>query len=137
MKDFKNIHFDLLDVNVNLTPDLLINRGGVTFTKRVLEDLNYPAHVQYCLNAEQKVFAVRACKSNESRAVPFSKPKAEQTQTMNTGNKNIAEPIKAMLDNYDPQMRYRIVGHFDMDTRTVYYDLEEAVAEVFRPQKAE
>ncbi len=95
MKDFKNINFDLMDTNVNVTPDIFINRGGITFTKRVLEDLNYPAHVQFSLSSEHKVFAVRVCKSNETKATPFSKPKAEQTQTVNTGNKNISDPVKS------------------------------------------
>ncbi|MEM1483564.1 hypothetical protein V6615_01675 [Oscillospiraceae bacterium PP1C4] len=137
MKDFKNISFDLIDANINLTPDIFINRGGITFTKRVLEDLNYPAHVQYSLNSEQKVFAVRACKSNETKAMPFSKPKTEQTQTVNTGNKNIAEPVKAMLDAYNPKLRYRVSGHLDAESRTLYFDLDEAVPEAFRAQKEE
>lgn len=137
MKDFKNITFEIIDINVNLTPDIFINRSGITFTRRVLEDLNYPAHVQYSISPEQKVFAVRACKGTESKAVPFSKSKSEQTQTMNTGNKNIYEPVKALLDSYDPQMRYRIRGHFDAESRTMYFDLEEAVAEPFRAQKGE
>ncbi len=137
MKDFTNISFELIDANVNLTPDMFVNRGGITFTKRVLEDLNYPAFVQYCISPEQKVFAIKFCKSNEVKSVPFSKPKAEQSQTTSTGNKNIAEPIKALIDDYDPMMRYRVKGHFDADSRIIYYDLEEAVAEAFRAPKDE
>lgn len=137
MKDFNNINFELIDANTNISPDMFINRSGITFTRRVLDDLNYPSFVQYCINPEQKVFAVRFCKSNESKAVPFSKPKAEQSQTLNTGNKNIAEPIKALLNDYDPMMRYRVKGHFDAENRTVFFDLEEAVAEAFRAQREE
>lgn len=137
MKDFSSISFELIDPYVNLTPDIFINRGCITFTKRVLEDLNYPAYVQYCINPEQKVFAVRFCKSNEAKAVPFAKPKSEQTQTISTGNKNILEPIKALLNEYSPQMRYRVKGHFDTENRTVYFDLEQAVEEAFRTPKDE
>lgn len=63
MKDFKNINFELIDINVNSTPDLYINRATITFSKKVLEDMNYPANVQYCISPENRVFAIRACKS--------------------------------------------------------------------------
>lgn len=71
MKDFKNINFDIIDLTVNATPDIYINKNNITFIKKVLEDLGYPANVQYCVSAENKVFAVRACKSNEAK-VPRS-----------------------------------------------------------------
>lgn len=137
MKNFTKLNFELIDANLNLTPDMFITETGITFSKRVLEDLNYPSFVQYCINPEQKVFAVRFCKSNESKAVPFSKSKAEQRQTMNTRNKNIAEPIKAFIASYNPQLRYCVKGHFDAESRTVYYDLEEAVVKPFRAPKGE
>lgn len=135
MKDFKAISFDLIDINVNSSPDIFINRTNITFSKRVLEDMNYPSYAQYCINSEQKVFAIRACKSNESKAVAFSKPKADQTQTLNSSNKNIVEPIKALLPPAAPNTRYRIQGHYDSETRTMYFDLEDAVEELFRANK--
>ena len=47
LKDFKAITFEVIDINVNATPDIFINRNGITFSKRVVEDLGYPANVQY------------------------------------------------------------------------------------------
>lgn len=138
MKDFKGLTFEIIDLNVNATPDVYINRTSITFSKKVLEDLNYPANVQYCVNAASKVFAVRACKSNESKSTPFAKPKSEQTQTLSTSNKNLVESIKAlMLDGYDPEMRYKMTGHFDQERRTIYYDIEEAVVDLYRKSKTE
>ena len=52
MKDFKNISFDIIDLTVNASPDIYINKCGISFTKKVLEDLGYPANVQYCISAE-------------------------------------------------------------------------------------
>lgn len=138
MKNFKGLTFEIIDLNVNATPDVYINRNSITFSKKVLEDLNYPANVQYCLNATSKVFAIRVCKSNDSKATPFSKPKTDQTQTLSTSNKNLVESIKALMaDEYNPEMRYKVAGHFDQESRTMYYDMEEAVVDHSRRSKSE
>lgn len=138
MKDFKNINFELIDINVNSTPDLFINRATITFSKKVLEDMNYPANVQYCISPENRVFAIRACKSNESKPVPFSKPRAEQINTLSTGNKNLVEPIKAMLpEKCKPDQRYKVTGYFDADSRTMFFDMDEVVEDTFRQIKAQ
>lgn len=138
MKNFKNINFDIIDLTVNATPDIYINKNNITFTKKVLEDLGYPANVQYCVSAENKVFAVRACKSNEAKSTPFSKPKGEQTTTLSTSNKNFIESVRTLMkDSCKPKLRYKITGYFDAETRTIFFDMEEAIEDAFRTQKAE
>lgn len=138
MKDFKAITFELIDINVNATPDIYLNRSGITFSKKVVEELNYPANVQYCISAENRVFAVRACKSNENKPVPFSKPKSEQTITVSTSNKNLLEALRAIMpEDYNPELRYKVTGHFDADSRTMFFDMEEAVADLFRQSKVD
>lgn len=138
MKDFKAITFEVIDINVNATPDIYINRNSITFSKKVLEDLNYPANVQYCVSAEDRVFAIRVCKSNEAKPTPFSKPKTEQTATLSTGNKNLVETVKAMMpEGYKQTQRYKVTGVFDADSRTMYYDLDTAVVDAFRQPKEE
>lgn len=138
LKDFRAITFEVIDINVNATPDIFINRNGITFSKRVLEDLGYPAHVQYCVSPENRVFSLRSCKSNEAKAVPFSKPKAEQTATLSTSNKNVVESIKALMpDSYDEKKRYKVTGVFDSDSRIMYFDMEEAKEDAFRQVKSE
>ena len=86
--DFSALNFETLDANVNAYPDLFINQNGVTFTKRVIEDLGYPAYVLCLLDPKAKVFAIRACKSNEPKAFKFSKAKSEQKGVVTIGNKN-------------------------------------------------
>lgn len=138
MKDFKNINFDIIDLSVNATPDIYINKSTITFTKKVLEDLGYPANVQYCISAEAKVFAIRVCKSNEAKSTPFSKPRAEQTSTLSTSNRNFIESVRALMpETCDPKLRYKVTGCFDSDSRTIYFDMEEAVEDLFRAVKAE
>lgn len=136
MKDFKNINFEIIDLNMNSSPDMYLNKTGITFSKKILEDLNYPANVQYCISPENKVFAIRVCKSNESKPVPFSKPRNEQTATFNTSNKNLIESIRAIMpENYNIERRYKITGYFDAEARTMFFDMDEAVLDLFRQPK--
>lgn len=65
--DFSSLNFETLDANVNAYPDLFVNQNGVTFTRKVLEDLGYPAYVLCLLDPKARVFAIRACKSNEAK----------------------------------------------------------------------
>jgi len=127
-----NIKLEVLDITTNATPDIFLNQNGVTFSKRVLEDLNYPQHVQYCIDSEQKVFAIRPCKSNEAKATPFSKPKAEQTATLAISNKNLLDVLRSLIKDYNAKKRYRIVGQYDPESKVMYYDMAAAEISVYR-----
>ena len=61
---------------------MFVNLTGIPFTKRILDDMNYPANVQYAIDAGNKVFAIRACKVNDAKAVPFSKPNQSKRQRL-------------------------------------------------------
>ena len=107
--DFSNITLEVIDINSNATPDMFINQNRVTFSKRVLEDLNYPPYIQYCVDPGQSIFAIRPCKGTEAKATPFSKPRAEQTATLICNNKNLLDVIRNMIPNLSPKKRYKIV----------------------------
>ena len=51
--DFSKINLEVIDINTNADPDIYINQNGITFSKRVLEDLNYPQNVQYAIDPAQ------------------------------------------------------------------------------------
>ena len=135
--NFANINLEVIDINTNAAPDIFINLNGITFSKRVLEDLNYPQNVQFCLDATHKVFAIRVCKGNEAKATNFSKPKAEQTTTLSCGNKNLREVIVTMIPNYDEKKRYKVTGEYDSENRVMYFDMSTAEESTFRSPKAE
>lgn len=130
--NFYNLTLEVIDINTNATPDIYINQNGITFSKRVLEDLGYPQNVQYSFDATQRVFAIRPCKGNEAKATPFSKPKAEQSTTLSTSNKNIHDVVSALIPDYDPKKRYKVKGYFDAENRVMYYDMSEAEESAFR-----
>lgn len=131
--DFSALNFETLDANVNAYPDIFINQTGVTFTKRVVEDMGYPAYILCQLDAKNKVFAIRMCKSNEPRAFRFSKPRGEQKTTVSISNKNLIEPIRGSMEGvWEPDKRYRVRGFWVADAKTMCFDLSEGVKEDFR-----
>ena len=133
--DFTNINLEIIDININATPDIFINQNGVTFSKRVLEDLNYPSNVQYGIDADKRIFAIRVCKSKDPKAVPFSKTKTEQTTTLSCGNKNLHDVLAALIPNYEKNNRYKISGEFDSENKIMYYDMTTAELSMFRAPK--
>ena len=124
--NFKNITLEVIDLNTNATPDIFINQNLITFSKRVLEDLNYPQKVQYCSSPTNNIFAIRVCKNNDAKATAFSKPKDEQTSTLTCGNKNLRDVIVKMIPNFNPKRRYKITGEYDHENRVMYFDMTTA-----------
>ena len=123
---YSNINLELVDLNAGASPDIFLNQGGVTFSKRVLEVLGYPQYVQFCMDATSKVFAIRVCKGTEAKATLFSKPKNEQTGTLAFPNKNLRDVMGAMIPDYFKKNRYKIIGEYDAENRVMYFDMGSA-----------
>ena len=124
--NFSAINLEVIDLTTNASPDIYINQNCITFSKRVLEDLNYPQNVQYCVDAVHKVFAIRVCKGNEAKAAVFSKPRAEQTSSLSCAQKNLRDVIGTMIPNHDSKQRYKVTGEFDAENRVMYFDMTTA-----------
>ena len=132
--DFSALNFETIDSNINAYPDMFLNQNGVTFTKKVLEDLSYPAYVLCLLDAKARVFAIRSCKSNEPKGFKFSKPRGEQKGVVTISNKNLLDPLRAVTgEDWIPGKRYRVRGFWVADAKTMCFDLNEGVQEDFRP----
>ena len=56
--DFSALNFETIDSNINAYPDMFINQNSVTFTKKVLEDLGYPAYVLCMLDTKIIPFSI-------------------------------------------------------------------------------
>ncbi|MDR2505470.1 MAG: hypothetical protein LBD16_05115 [Oscillospiraceae bacterium] len=111
---------------------MFVNANGITFTKRVLEELNYPAHVQYSTDVENKVFGIHACRNIDKSAAPFSKPRGEQTATLSCASKNVLEPIREMMKGvWDDKKRYKVMGYM-IDPKTMIFILSEGIEQAFR-----
>ena len=133
--DFSNINLEIVDINANATPDLYVNQTGTSFSKRVLEDLNYPQFVQFSTDPVQHVFAIRACKGSEKKASPFSKPRGEQPDTLKISNKNLHGILTALIPDYTPKTRYKVIGELDVEKRIMYFDMATARESAYRADK--
>ena len=135
--DFSNITLKVIDISMNSAPDLYVNQNNITFSKRALEDMGYPAYVQYCIDAEHAIFAVRACKGTESRAVPFVKSQTDQLKTLSCGSKAIHDVITHLIPDHKAKKRYKVEGYYDSEKKIMYYDLSEAVVSMYYKEEKE
>ena len=135
--DFSSITLEFVDISTNATPDIYVNQNSITFSKRVLEELNYPQNVQFGIDAAQHIFTIKPCKGNESRATPFSKPKTEQTSVLSMSNKNLFEIVTKLMPDYQSGngIRYKVTGVFDIENKVMYYDMTTAEATEYRAPK--
>lgn len=132
--DFSQYNLEVIDINSNATPVIYINVNGITFSRRVLEDLNFPPYVQFCLNVEHHIFAIRVCKGTESKSTQFSKPRAEQKSTLSINNRNMHDTVVKLIPNYNRRKRYRVEGHYDAENKVMYYDMNEAIESSYRKE---
>jgi hypothetical protein len=118
-----------------LTPP---NKYGITFSKKILEDMGYPQNVQYCSDAANHIFAIRACKPKDSRSVPFSKPRSEQTASLVCNNRNLRDVLGLLVPDFSVDNRYAVSGEYDAENHVMYFDMKTAVINEYRqPQKKE
>jgi hypothetical protein len=135
--DISKLNLQVIDASMNMFPDIFVNATGITFTKKVLEEMNYPAHIQYSSDTEYKVFAIKACRTIDKGSQPFSKPRAEQTTVVTCNNKNILEPVREMMKGvWKDNKRYKVTG-FAVDKKTMIFVLPEGEEQEFRVPKEE
>ncbi len=134
--DISKLNLQVIDATMNMFPDMFVNATGITFTKKVLEELRYPAHIQYSSDVENKVFAIKACRNIDTGAQPFSKPRGEQNTVITCNNRNILEPVREMMRGvWKENKRYKVTG-FAIDKKTMIFVLPEGIEqEHFRAQK--
>lgn len=128
--DFSNLEFVTIE-NISVSsPVIYIGANSITFGRGSLDILNYPANVHFMIDAKNRVFAVRACKSGESRAFRFTKPKEEQKATVTLSSKCILEPVlKCLSEPISKGQRYKVTGFWVAEAKTLCFDLNEAVLE--------
>lgn len=124
--DFSNFKFEVLDITTNLDPDMFVSPSGVTFSKKVVSDLGYPAYVQFSLDKENGYLAVRVCKGSEMRATKFSKPAKEQTGTVQFKGAAFRSILQELIPDYNPKKRYKIVGQLEQESNIMYFDMNAA-----------
>lgn len=134
--DFSALKLTVMDFNAysHTDPEIFINRSNITFSRGVLETLNYPAYVQYLIDPKSHVFAVRACKGNETKAKPFSKPRDEQSATVSSGVKAMHDAVARLIPNYSDVKRYKVEGQFFPEEKVICFLMTEAEVKMFHKE---
>ena len=132
--NLNEISLQIIDLSLNPELDIYVNTTGITFSKKVIETLGYPAHVQFCIASSHSIFAIKVCRICDVKSVPFIKDKAKKNNTLCISNKNLKETITSKMPNYNPNQRYKITGEFDPAHRIMYFDLNSAVISEFQPK---
>jgi hypothetical protein len=126
-KNFNEFNFEVIDVAVQGTPDMLVNINGLTFSKKLVEDMNYPAFVRSLIDAENKALAIQVCKQTDDKAIKFSKPRGEQSGSINIVSNVLLRTTRTMLrDEWKDDNRYRITGIYFPDVKAMVFDLVSA-----------
>jgi len=134
--DFDSLNFETLDANTNSSLDIFFNQNCLTFSRRVVEELGFPAQILCQLDAKNRVFAIRACRKDEARAFKFSKPKEEQKSTISLSNKNLLDPLrKCTADIWGKGLRYKVTGFWVAEAKTMCFDLNEGEPQSYHKQE--
>ncbi len=121
--DFNKYNFEVIDISFRRSTDIFVNLSGLTITKKVIEDMSFPAFIRPLIDVEHKAFALQTCKQNDERAIKFSKPRGEQDKGI-------------MKDNWRDDKRYRINGMYYSDSKAMVFDLASAdELDSIRPMK--
>ena len=135
--DLSTLKLAVMDFNMyaHTDPDIFINRGSVTFSRGALDCLNYPAYVQFLIDPEKHVFAVRVCKGNEAKASAFSKPRGEQTSTVCSNVRAVHDAVAHLIPSYDETKRYRVRGQYFPEEKTLCFPMNDAEIKMFLHDK--
>ncbi len=130
---FANVKFELVDLSVNVAPEMYVSSANVLFTRRVLQDLGNPQYVQFCIDPTNCVFAIRPCRQNENKAADFLKGrKLKESDSLKIGNKNLHDTLAQMIPGYIPSKRYKFIGEYDPENHIMYYDMAGGTIAMYR-----
>ncbi len=124
---FDDFTFEVIDISITGTSEMHITQNGITFTRKLAEDMGYPQFVTPMIDVKNKVFAIKACKIDNEHAVRFSKPKGEQRGSIVTSSNTIRYMLrKIMGDQWENKNRYHIPGIWYADAKAMLFDLNAA-----------
>lgn len=126
-KRFEDFDFAPIDVAVTGTPEIHITRYGVTFTRKLLEDMGFPAYVMPMIDVKNQVLAIKACKNETAHAMRFSRQKGEQKGALIVYASAIRRMVHLIMgDQWHEKNRYHITGVWYAEAKAMVFDLNAA-----------
>lgn len=135
--NLKDLSFEVIDLGVQGKAELYINATGLTFSKRVAEDMGYPSYIKIMLDKKEKMFAIQACRQDNDKAYKFSKPKTEQKNSISLNSFTLRHIVRGTMPEWDKTMRYKIDAIYFPDEKIMLFDFKTAIEQpLYRADKA-
>jgi len=126
-KNFNEFNFEVINVMVEGKPEMFVNINGLTFSKKLVESMSYPAFVRPLIDVENKALAIQVCKQTDDKAIKFSKPRGEQNGSISIASNVLLRTTRAMMsDEWKNDNRYKIAGIYFQDAKAMVFDLTSA-----------
>jgi hypothetical protein len=137
-KNFNEFKFEVINVTSQGNPDFYVNLSGITFSKKMVEDMNYPAFIRPLIDVENKALAFQVCKQSDERAFKFSKPRGEQKGCISINSSVLFSTARTVMkDMWKDDCRYRMTAIYFTDAKAMVIDLTSATElQPLRPHKA-
>ena len=135
---FDDFQFEVINVSIPGKPDLHITKNGITFTRRLVEDMGYPQFVIPMLDYSRKIFALKICKVDNEHGMRFSKAKCDQRRAIQHYAGTIKHLLRGIMGNsWKDENRYYITGVWFSEEKAMLFDLNTAKELLpFRVEKA-
>ncbi|HEM3638348.1 TPA: hypothetical protein U1C32_001528 [Streptococcus suis] len=119
---FKDFNLEVVTVErASFDFSMTINKNFVTFSKGIVQELDYPAQVLIAFNKDTKVMGIQVCRAKTRGSFKFSKPESEQKGIVQVMNKNLKETLLHIMPDWKVDRRYKVEGiHIPEDKAFVF-----------------
>ncbi|WP_241154567.1 hypothetical protein [Streptococcus hyointestinalis] len=98
---FKDFNLEVVTVErSSFDYSMTINKNFVTFSKGIVQELDYPAQVLIAFNKETRVMGIQVCRAKTRGSFKFSKPEGEQKGIVQVMNKNLKETLLHIMPEW-------------------------------------
>ena len=123
---FKDFNLEVVTVERSRFEfSMTVNKNFITFSKGIVQELDYPSHVLIAFNKETKVMGIQACRAKTRGSFSFSKPESEQKRTVQMMNKNLRETLFYIMDEWNESKRYKIEGIHIPEDKAFIFELSK------------
>lgn len=123
---FKDFNLEVVTVERSRFEfSMTVNKSFITFSKGIVQELDYPSHVLIAFNKETKVMGIQVCRAKTRGSFSFSKPESEQKRTVQMMNKNLRETLFYIMDEWNESKRYKIEGIHIPEDKAFIFELSK------------
>ena len=123
---FKDFNLEVVTVERSRFEfSMTVNKNFITFSKGIVQELDYPSYVLIAFNKETKVMGIQVCRAKTRGSLSFSKTESEQKRTVQMMNKNLRETLFYIMDEWNESKRYKIEGIHIPEDKAFIFELSK------------